>query len=393
MIQLDYGYTIFFTAEIAGVATAADSTPTATLYRNGSASGVTVTVSATAVTGLYVATFTTDSGWEKTDVLHLVASAAIASTSGYVGVVWDSTGDVDAVMRGTDNAPAVSAIADELESREMTLTSAYDAAKTAAQPDDVSPTIDFSPTINPTELSTGDVNAIRSGLALSSELQPAAAAAVTAYGPPTRTEATEDKDEILAAVEAIDGGGGLSGDNAITVTIESSADDEPIENAKVRFYRSGQDETKATDVDGLTDAFGLDAATWNYVVSATGFTSKTGTLAVSADASVTYQLDPVAPSPVGTGNACRCTLGVVAIDETPITGAILSAATKDKNAFIGNSLVFPEQDKPTSVDGVITVYLIRGLEYDVAVRYNRKEVKFSFTCPDSSSANMGEIVV
>ena len=185
----------------------------------------------------------------------------------------------------------------------------------------------------------------------------------------------------------------LTGDNAITVTVENSDDDEPIENAKVRFYRSGQSETKATDVDGLTEAFGLDTATWSYVVSATGFTSKTGTLVVSADSAVTYQLDPVSQEPLGTGNACRCTLGVVSLDETPITGAILSAATKDKNAFVGNSLVFPEQDKPTSADGVITVYLIRGLEYDIAVRYNRKEVKFSFACPDSSSANMGEIVV
>lgn len=107
MIQLNHGYTIFFTVEVAGVATAADSTPTAVLYRDGSASGVTVTVEATATTGLYKATFTSDAGWANTDVLHLVASAAIASTSGYIGVVWDSTGDVDAVMRGTDGANTI----------------------------------------------------------------------------------------------------------------------------------------------------------------------------------------------------------------------------------------------------------------------------------------------
>lgn len=104
MIRLDYTYTVFFTTELAGVGTAADSTPAATLYRNGSASGVTVTVATTATTGLYKATFATDAGWAITDVLHLVASAAIDSTSGYVGVVWDSTGDVDAAMRGTDVA-------------------------------------------------------------------------------------------------------------------------------------------------------------------------------------------------------------------------------------------------------------------------------------------------
>lgn len=110
MIQLEYGYTFFITAEVAGVGTAADSTPTAVLYRNGSASGVTVTVAATAVTGLYKITFTslgTGDGWAITDVLHLVASATIDAVSGYVSVVWDSTGDVDAVMRGTDSANTI----------------------------------------------------------------------------------------------------------------------------------------------------------------------------------------------------------------------------------------------------------------------------------------------
>jgi hypothetical protein len=85
----------------------------------------------------------------------------------------------------------------------------------------------------------------------------------------------------------------LTGANAITATVQNSVDDEPIENAKVRFYRSGQSETKETDVDGLTEAFGLDTAVWNYVISATGFTPKTGILDVTTDVSVTYQLDPV----------------------------------------------------------------------------------------------------
>jgi hypothetical protein len=117
MIQLSHGYTVFFTVEEAGVGVAADATPAATLYRNGSASGETVTVASTATTGLYKATFTTLSGWSVTDVLHLAATAIINGNSGYTAVVWDSTGDVDAAMRGTDGAntttpPTVAAIAD-----------------------------------------------------------------------------------------------------------------------------------------------------------------------------------------------------------------------------------------------------------------------------------------
>ena len=91
MIKLNYSYTILFAATVAGVGTAADSTPTAVLWRNGSASGVSVTVSTTAQTGLYKAVFTTDSGWAAADYLELYVTATIAGTAGYLAKVWSST--------------------------------------------------------------------------------------------------------------------------------------------------------------------------------------------------------------------------------------------------------------------------------------------------------------
>lgn len=91
MIKLDFEYTILFTSTVAGVGTAADSTPTAILWRNGSASGVSVTVSTTAQTGLYKAVFTTDAGWAADDLLELYATATIAGTAGYLAKVWSST--------------------------------------------------------------------------------------------------------------------------------------------------------------------------------------------------------------------------------------------------------------------------------------------------------------
>lgn len=91
MIKLNYSYTILFASTVAGVGTAADSTPTAVLWRNGSASGVSVTVSTTAQTGLYKAVFTTDSGWANGDFLELYATATIAGTAGYLAKVWSST--------------------------------------------------------------------------------------------------------------------------------------------------------------------------------------------------------------------------------------------------------------------------------------------------------------
>jgi hypothetical protein len=50
--------------------------------------------------------------------------------------------------------------------------------------------------------------------------QEAAAAAIAAYGPPTRAEATQDKDEVIAAVEAIEGGGGGAGATADEIVDE-----------------------------------------------------------------------------------------------------------------------------------------------------------------------------
>jgi hypothetical protein len=91
MIKINYSYTILFTSTVAGVGTAADATPSAVLWRNGSASGVSVTVSTTAQTGLYKAVFTTDSGWDNADFLELYVTATIAGTAGYLAKVWSST--------------------------------------------------------------------------------------------------------------------------------------------------------------------------------------------------------------------------------------------------------------------------------------------------------------
>jgi len=119
MIKINYSYTILFASTVAGVGTAADSTPTAVLWRNGSASGVSVTVSTTAQTGLYKAVFTTDSGWDNADFLELYATATIAGTAGYLAKVWSSTeigaseldsASVTAVQSGLATSTSVSTL-------------------------------------------------------------------------------------------------------------------------------------------------------------------------------------------------------------------------------------------------------------------------------------------
>jgi len=108
MIKINFSYTILFAATVAGVGTAADSTPSAVLWRNGSASGVSVTVSTTAQTGLYKAVFTTDAGWAAADFLELYVTATIAGTAGYLAKVWSST-EIGASELDSDSLAAVNA--------------------------------------------------------------------------------------------------------------------------------------------------------------------------------------------------------------------------------------------------------------------------------------------
>lgn len=117
MINPSTSYTIPFVTMVAGVPTGAASTPTAVVWRNGSAEATSVTVSTTSNTGIYHAAFTTGSGWAKTDRIWLVISATISSVE-YRGIAWDSFSEPDAVMRGTDGAntttpPTVAAIASQ----------------------------------------------------------------------------------------------------------------------------------------------------------------------------------------------------------------------------------------------------------------------------------------
>jgi hypothetical protein len=104
---------------------------------------VTVTVATTAETGVYTATFTTlgiGDGWAKTDHLELLIIATI-DTKVDRQTIWDSDGDPDAPMRGTDsalttlgtNAPANWINAAAIDSNAITDTKINDGALTAAK--------------------------------------------------------------------------------------------------------------------------------------------------------------------------------------------------------------------------------------------------------------------
>ena len=104
MIIPNQTYGVTETVYISGVPSAPDSI-SAILFRwvgsVRSASGVTVTTSTTSDVGVYTFTWTTDSGWDRTDDIELVIIPVVSGVS-YPQAVWRSHGHVDAIMRGTD---------------------------------------------------------------------------------------------------------------------------------------------------------------------------------------------------------------------------------------------------------------------------------------------------
>jgi len=214
----------------------ADATPTITVRKNGSSTGDSVTITKrSATTGIYDCEYNPAAEVEG-DQYTIRESAQVTGTTTAQQTYefsWPFT--VIALERGTENAlttlgtnapanwlnaaafadgafDAVWAVTERTLSAfsfEVTLTSAYDAAKTAAQPEDVSPTIDFNPTItvNPTVLSTESVDAIRLGLALTTDVTSSTSTLETAISNITVELSPENIEEISDAVSAAVGEG------------------------------------------------------------------------------------------------------------------------------------------------------------------------------------------
>lgn len=93
------------------VATAADSTPTAVLNRNGTASAETVTVTTTGDTGGYRLTFTIPTTWVAGDDLDVVLTVTVSSITQYV-TVWRRQLDASRATAGVTGSASTKTLAD-----------------------------------------------------------------------------------------------------------------------------------------------------------------------------------------------------------------------------------------------------------------------------------------
>jgi hypothetical protein len=129
---------------------------------------------------------------------------------------------------------------------------------------------------------------------------------------------------IAADIAAIDGGGStLTGPWTRTITVTDSVSGDPIQNATVRFFRTGETESKATNTSGVA-SFTVEAATWNYAIVANGYAGASGSVVVSADGDTAVTM--VANSPAPPLNPNNATLRVTCIGEDSqiAPGAVVS---------------------------------------------------------------------
>ena len=104
---------------------------------------------------------------------------------------------------------------------------------------------------------------------------------------------------LESEINAITGGGG-SGANPVTITIQTTAS-VAIQSANVTAWKNGLIEgTLSTNVSGVA-VLSLDNGTYSIVVTAAGYQGSTASLVVSGTTAQTYQLTAITitPSPSG----------------------------------------------------------------------------------------------
>jgi hypothetical protein len=203
---------------------------------------------------------------------------------------------VDLVKAKTDNLPASPAAVGSA----MTLTSAYDAAKTAAS----------QTSVDAVKTDTGNlVNRITanlfSGITYLGRwlgLLAGKTADSTTLAEINATTAGATYSNVTDSLEAIrdrgdtswsSGGSGLTGANLVTITVDDGSN--PVPGAYVRLKAGAETEVKRTDADGVV-TFTTDDNTFSVRIMSPGLTFEDVSLAVTADTTITYSMDPVATS-------------------------------------------------------------------------------------------------
>ena len=164
---------------------------------------------------------------------------------------------------------------------------------------------------------------------------------------------------LIGGIEG--GGAGLTGPYTRTITVTDADTDEPIEGAKVRLYRTGETGTVATDDDGIA-SFTVEAATWSYGITASGYTGVSGSVVVGANGNTDVQMEAVSITPGTsdntTGYLVTRTNGVAA-NGLAVSYQMAETPTGDT----GSSYDATVYSATSVANGIAELTLVRGAKY------------------------------
>lgn len=397
-----------------GVLKDADSVPTIAIRKNGSAVGDSVTpVKRSATTGIYDCTYN-PSGEAEGDQFTVEESATVTGTTTSSATYSQSWGFVvAAVERGSDTAPLDAAgtrsalglasanldtqLADlptvaEFEARTLVAadyfvvtdyTAPLDAAGIRSAIGLASANLDTQiadlPTVAEFEARTlasaeyfvvGDYTApdnasIDAILIDTGTTLPAALTAIQGATFDTSTDSLEAIRNRGDAAWITGSGGGLTGDYTLTVTVTDSADDEPIEGATVTLFRSGERGADTTDASGEA-AFGVDAATWTWIVRAAGYTSQTGTKVITANDTLAVELVAIVVDPPTNPNNATLRVTCIGEDSQIAPGAVVRIRMIEAPADLpGFGFDGSESTFTADANGIAEREVTRGATYEI----------------------------
>ena len=191
---------------------------------------------------------------------------------------------------------------------------------------------------------------------------------------------------IVEAIDAIEGGGsGLTGDYTLTVTVTDADTDEAIEAATVTLFRTGERGVEETDDEGEA-TFGVNAATWSWVVRAAGYQSATGTKVISGndtlDVELTAIVEPVLDNPDHASLRVKC------LDEAnqPEPGAVVYIQIVGIPAgSTGLSFDGISQEATAGSDGIATLTIVKLAKYQIRRGDSKQWKPFTATSDNSQT--------
>jgi hypothetical protein len=395
----------------------ADATPTVVIVKNGTVTGDSVTITKrSATTGIYDCSYN-PAGEAEGDDFTVEESAQVTGTTTAQATYSNSWAfGVVALERGTDSAllaanytapPTASANASQVRTEltpELARIDATVSSRSTLTAANVWEHATRSLTTFGTLVSDIWSNATRTLTAISDSSgittllsrilgtlaagthQPQTGDSFARLGAPAGASIAAD----IANIE----GGGLTGANSILVTVRDSFTNTAIEGAKVRFFRTGEDGTQATNASGQA-TFTIASATWSYTVKATGYIGASGSQLVTANGtlnvSLTAQTFPSSPDP----DLCDLSFVVASQSGEDLSGIVCDAKFAQGFAVTtGRLYINAIETASSNSEGEVTLRLVQGATYDItATRAGHRKTVVRVTVPAQTSAQLTTAIV